>query len=239
MSGVRSRVRISHLRVDGLILKITRKKIRNLYIRVANGEIKVSAPFFLSDERIAIFARSRLGWIKEKLAANPAPAPLEDGAPIPVWGRSIPLALHSFARINAVKSDSARLHIYCREGAERETIEALIASWHKKILRDPAERLLEMWRDRMGIDPPLELQIRKMRSRWGACMPNKRKITLNSALARYTPSCLEFVVVHELSHMLVPNHGPEFIRTLDRWLPDWRERKASLEREASGALNRR
>lgn len=234
MSNARSRVRTSLLRVNGLILKVTRKKIRNLYIRVACGEIRISAPFFLSDERVASFARARLAWIKEKLAASPAPARLEDGAPIPVWGRRVPLALHPFAKVNAVKSDSGRLHVYCKESAEKATIETLIAEWHKKILREPAGRLLEMWRERMEISGPLELQIRKMRSRWGACMPVKRKITLNSALARHSPSCLEFVIVHELSHLLVPNHGPEFIRTLDLWLPDWRDRKALLEREANG-----
>ncbi|MDE5833308.1 MAG: M48 family metallopeptidase, partial [Desulfovibrio sp.] len=75
---------------------------------------------------------------------------------------------------------------------------------------------------------PLELAIRKMRARWGTCMPQKRKIILNATLSRFSPVCLEFVIVHELGHIFNPNHGPQFYAWLDRWLPDWRDRAARL-----------
>ena len=87
--------------------------------------------------------------------------------------------------------------------------------------------LVEQWEPALGVKVS-KIDYRKMKSRWGSCQPSTGRICINVALALYPPECLEYVVVHELCHLLVPGHGPEFHALMDRVMPDWRTRKAKL-----------
>ena len=87
--------------------------------------------------------------------------------------------------------------------------------------------LIEAWEPVLGVKAG-KLAYRKMKSRWGSCQPTTGRICINVVLALYPPECLEYVVVHELTHLLVPGHGPEFHAIMDRVMPDWKQRRAKL-----------
>lgn len=102
-----------------------------------------------------------------------------------------------------------------------------VAEW-RAIVEGLTPGLVERWAAVMGVTPG-KLAYRNMTSRWGSCQPSTGRICINVRLALYPPRCLEYVVVHELAHLLVHGHGPQFYAVLDRYLPDWRESKKLLE----------
>lgn len=97
----------------------------------------------------------------------------------------------------------------------------------RKVVEACTPALVEQWAPILGVHPT-KLAYRKMKSRWGSCQPSTGRICINTVLALYPPECLEYVVVHELCHLLVAGHGLEFHNLMDRVMPDWRERRAKL-----------
>ena len=97
----------------------------------------------------------------------------------------------------------------------------------RKVVEAFVPALVEQWEPILGVKAG-QLAYRKMKSRWGSCQPSTGRICINVVLALYPPECLEYVVVHELVHLLVPGHGPEFRAIMDRVMPDWKKRRAKL-----------
>ena len=176
------------LPVDGLTVLLTRKRIKNLNLRIARtGEyVEVSAPWHLRDQDIVRFVRDKRPWIDAKLAQ----------------ASSSPSVLASQAAPEEV-------------AAWRAVVEACV----------PA--LVEAWEPLMGVKAG-KLAYRNMTSRWGSCQPSTGRICINVRLALYPPECLEYVVVHELCHLLERGHGPRFKALMDSFMPDWRDRRAKL-----------
>ena len=104
--------------------------------------------------------------------------------------------------------------------------QAEVREW-RKVVQAFVPVLVEKWEPILGVKAK-KLDYRKMKSRWGSCQPSTGRICINIVLALYPPECLEYVVVHELCHLLVPGHGPQFHELMDRVMPDWRTRKAKL-----------
>ncbi|WP_101723529.1 M48 family metallopeptidase [Eggerthella timonensis] len=174
--------------VDGLVVRLTRKRIKNLNLRIhrSGGFVEVSAPTYVRDRDVERFVREKRPWIDAKLAqvaASPA----------------------------AVAAEAAPEQV----AAWRAVVEACV----------PA--LVEAWEPIMGVKAGT-LAYRNMTSRWGSCQPSTGRICINVRLALYPPECLEYVVVHELCHLLERGHGPRFKALMDAFMPDWRTRRAKL-----------
>ena len=158
--------------VDGLVVRLARKRIKNLNLRVhrGGGFVEVSAPAYVRDRDIERFVREKRPWIDAKLA-QVAASPAAVAACVPA--------------------------------------------------------LVEAWEPIMGVKAG-KLVYRNMTSRWGSCQPATGRICINVRLALYPPECLEYVVVHELCHLLERGHGPRFKALMDAFMPDWRDRRAKL-----------
>lgn len=174
--------------VDGLVVRLTRKRIKNLNLRVhrSGGFVEVSAPTYVRDRDVERFVREKRPWIDAKIAqvaASPA----------------------------AVAAEAAPEQV----AAWRAVVEACV----------PA--LVEAWEPIMGVKAG-KLAYRNMTSRWGSCQPSTGRICINVRLALYPPECLEYVVVHELCHLLERGHGPRFKALMDTFMPDWRARRTKL-----------
>lgn len=174
--------------VDGLPVRLVRKRVKNLNLRVRQpeGRVEVSAPFHARDCDIEAFVREKRAWIEAKRAQ----------------AASSPAA----AAAQAAPEDVAQW---------RAVVEACV----------PA--LVEAWEPLMGVKAG-KLAYRNMTSRWGSCQPSTGRICINVRLALFPPECLEYVVVHELCHLLERGHGPRFKALMDGFMPDWRERRAKL-----------
>lgn len=176
------------LDVDGMPVRLIRKRIKNVNLRVMppDGRVEVSAPFTLSSSEIVSIVRKKRAWIEVKQA-------------------------------QIAQSPAAR--------AARAMPEE-IAEW-RMVVQACAPALVAAWEPIMKVKAG-KLVYRNMTSRWGSCQPSTGRICLNIRLALYPPECLEYVVVHELCHLLERGHGPRFKSLMDSFMPDWRKRRDKL-----------
>lgn len=176
------------LDVDGIPVRIVRKRVKNLNLRISRdgGTVSVSVPLHMPDAEVVRFVRSKRDWIER-------------------------------GRARLADSPAAR--------AEQAT-PAEVAQW-RAVVSACVPALIEAWEPVMGVKAG-PLAYRNMRSRWGSCQPSTGRICINVRLALYPPECLEYVVVHELCHLLERGHGPRFHALMDRFMPDWKRRRAKL-----------
>lgn len=221
--------------IDNITVTLERKKIKNMYLRVLppNGEVKVSAPLFISDNEITNFIKSRKEWIlkKQKLILDnniKSPLKYKTGEIHYLWGKEYTLQQISNETIKHVVVDDDKSIIYLPI-PKRSTIEK-----RKKILN-------EFYRNQMKIaippvldkcvkivgKTPSEVKIRNMKN-WGNCRYQDKRITLNLNLAKKDPICLEYVMIHELCHLIEFNHGKEFKKLMDEFCPNWKKIKKIL-----------
>lgn len=218
------------LMIDGIPVAVTRKKIKNLYLTLspADGTVRVSAPYGVSDAAVCDFVRSRRNWLERQRARLPAapfqPVPVADGQPAAVWGRTY--TLHFSAGGPAgLYGDSLFLKVP-PDSPVRQCEDALLQFW-RTALHAQIIRRLPVWESITGLYCT-GWQIRDMKTRWGSCTPGTKKLRFSLLLAQRPPQCLDYVILHELAHLQVPNHGKAFYALLDRHMPDWRVQRALL-----------
>lgn len=224
------------LTVEGISVEVVRKDIKNMYLRVypPDGRVVVSAPRAMGDAAIKSFLMSKLAWIRmqqtKALAKQEAQGNSEHDALL-VWGERYRLSVKEEARFDLrLSGDEAILTV--RAGASDEEREAYLIEWYRAELCREIERLMPLWESRMGLKCA-EWRTKNMKTRWGTCNVKKRRIWLNVQLAKYPVKCLEYVIVHELAHLVEASHGPKFKAEMDKYLPEWRNIRKELNSMAS------
>lgn len=212
--------------VDNMDILVVWKKIRGFWLTVyPDASIRMSVPLWAGSDDIMRFAQSRMEWLKEKSASvkakNAQARP--DNCPL-VWGEAAHLEITRDCGKDFAHFANGVLKINVCEKSPQELLEA----WRARELRDKAGPLLEIWRQKMNLRP-IAFFARKMKTRWGSCTPGLARIRLNTQLVSKPPQCLEYVIVHELVHMLEKGHGMAFYNLMDKYLPDWRARRMILK----------
>ena len=210
--------------VDGLTVRVERKAIRGVYLRVRpeDGSVHISAPRRLSHTQLTDFIRRHRRWIDQR-RATPTPA---NGDVLPLWGRAVPLRTVEGPAGLTLDRDGAVLSLPADSSEDmRQTL--LDTFYHSQLAA--ALPAAVAWAEARAGLYAASWQLRKMRSRWGSCTPGRRSIRLNTQLALYPPACLRYVLIHELTHLRVPNHGPAFAALMDRFLPSWRTLRRALQ----------
>jgi len=226
-------------------LTITRKKIKNLYLRVLpDGTVAVSAPKRLSDKAIRDFVNSKSDWIeaqlqkleerKQQQEANPA-AETEPscitGEIHYLWGKPYTLLVEeTTGRGSVVVSENtptATLCLLVPPGSTPDQRKVLLEEFYRKQLKQEVPSLLEKYIPVVG-KVPKEWRIRNMKTRWGSCNTKEGRIWLSLHLAKKHPDCLSYVIAHELTHLHVPNHSKAFWARMDVYYPKWREARKLL-----------
>jgi predicted metal-dependent hydrolase len=155
--------------------------------------------------------------------------------PIAVWGRFRAIEVRLGTGRLRAKLEQDRIVVTATDPASDQQLHQAIADLLAAQVRQEGAALVAYWQSEMGLVAEglavTHLSVRHMRTRWGSCTPSTRRIRLAAALALFDPRCLEYVVVHELSHLRFANHGKGFVAHMDRWLPTWRQQRAEL-REA-------
>lgn len=223
------------LEFPGFPVETTFKRMRSLRLRVhADGRVTVSAPTRTPLAEIRRFVESRMDWIlrhRERLRAAPervaAVAPMESGARHAVWGAMLPLLVLEFAGPPRVEATAERLVMQVRPGTDETKRRAALAAFYAGEVRRALPELIARWEARLGVASRGH-SVRAMRSRWGSCCLRDRTVRFNADLARRAPEFLEYVVVHELAHLIEPGHGPRFRAVMDHHLPGWREIRKRL-----------
>ncbi len=218
--------------IDGIPIDVQRKRIKNMYLRVLApaGNVLLTAPMRVSDAKVAQFARTRIDWVKrarEKCLAA-APSQFESGDTLLLSGESVPLCVVPCAgRARAVYADG-RVLLYAPPGADAAARKTAVDALYRAQLLSDAPPLIESWARTMGVHPGA-LTIRDMSTRYGTCNTANGRITLNLRLSKAAPVYLAYVVVHELAHLIEPNHSARFYAVMDSYLPAWKTLRRELK----------
>lgn len=222
--------------VDGVLITVEKKKMKNIRIRVLSptGQVKISAPHRVSREEIIKFASSEIDWIKEKRSQIlKRQLKYENGETHYLWGRPYTLQLierNKHFREVFVEGDTMYLPVNLRNPSLEARRKTMIEFYRKEI-KSAIPDVLDKSAAIVG-EAPDEWKVKNMKTRWGTCNTREKRIWLNLQLAKKSPQCLDYVMIHELTHLIVPNHGREFKACMDKFYPNWREVRKLLNKQA-------
>jgi hypothetical protein len=218
--------------IENIAITVERKNIKNMYIRILppDGDIKVSAPLSVSDEDIARFVKSKKEWILKKqkyILENGIKAPLKyvNGEKHCLWGREYALQLISNHNIKHVLMDENTIYLPVPKRSTIEKRKNILDEFYRQELKKAIPQALDKCTRIVGRNPK-SVNVRKMKN-WGNCKQDGR-ITLNLNLAKKDKECLEYVMIHELCHLIEFNHGKNFKKLMGKFCPDWKEIKKRL-----------
>ena len=231
----------SRLIVAGIPVEVVRNDIRNLHLGVypPDGRVRVAAPLVISEDAVRLAVIDKLAWIKQQrrqFQGQPRQSRREmvNGESHYFQGRRYRLTLRERdAPPRVTLRGLGTLELQVRPDTTAKQREALLQRWYRDQLRQVLPPLLDTWQNTLEVELA-GWGIRRMKTRWGGCNPQARRVWFNLELAKKPPQCLEYIVVHELSHLRVRRHDAEFVALLDRHLPTWRSLKVLLAREPLG-----
>lgn len=222
------------IEISGIKIEVQKKNIKNLHLAVVppDGMVRVSAPMHLSDESIAMFVRTKLGWIKkqqEKFAEQPRQTKREyvSGETLYVFGHQYFLRVEYSYKGNSLVLEGNEAILTVRKESTAKQRETFVNEWYRTLLKEKVKIYLPKWENITGLHCD-SWQIKYMTTRWGTCNTNTRKIWLNLQLAKKPIECLEYVILHELAHLKVRNHSKDFVVIMDQYMPYWRDVKNTL-----------
>lgn len=227
---------IATIRLNDLDVEVIHKNIKNVHLSVypPDGKVKVSAPVSMTTDTIRVFVISKLGWIKKqqtKLRAQEREAPREyiDRESHFVWGKRYLLKIDEKDAPPAIELKHSRMILSVRPGTSRERKQAILEAWYRENLKQTVPALIKKWQSRMGVQVK-RYYMQRMKTKWGSCSFHSGSIRINTELAKKPLACLEYIVVHEMTHLLEPTHNSRFIALMDQFMPKWRFYRDELNR---------
>jgi predicted metal-dependent hydrolase len=224
----------ARLDLGGIAVDVVFKDIKNVHLSVypPNGRVRISAPARMNLGTVRVFAIAKLGWIKQqqkKLRQQEREKPREylDRESHYLWGRRYLLEVSETDEAPAIELKGSRMRLRVRPGADERRRRDLVEEWYRDQIKEAAPALIAKWEPRMGVKVA-RFFMQRMKTKWGSCNPSSRSIRLNTELAKKPPECLEYIVVHEMAHLLVRRHDERFIGLIDRYLPNWKLLRQTL-----------
>lgn len=223
------------LRLGGLEIDVVKKDIKNVHLSVhpPSGRVRIAAPAHMRDDTVRVFAIAKLGWIRQqqnrmRAQEREAPRDMVSRESHWVWGQRLLLVVKEHEAAPTIDLDR-RLTLWTRPRSTREMRRAALDAWYRQQLRSAAGPFLEKWERRLGVRSS-RLHIQRMRTKWGSCNARSRSIRLNTELAKKPRECLEYIVVHELVHLIEPSHNQRFVDLMNRHMPNWQAYRNRLNR---------
>jgi predicted metal-dependent hydrolase len=230
--------------VNDITVEVVRKAIKNLHLGVypPHGRVRVAAPLAVSDEAVRLAVIGKLAWIKRQRAKFEAQArqsrrEMVAGESHYFLGQRYRLRVieHPGAG-KVVLQNKSFMDLYIRPGTSAEQREQVLQRWHRRQLKALIPSLLEKWQ--MVLDVQVaDWGIKKMKTKWGACTIKARRIWINLELAKKPVQCLEYIIVHELVHLLERHHSDRFRKLMDEFMPQWRLHREELNQAPLGYEN--
>lgn len=224
------------VRLGDLTVDVVLKGIKNVHLSVhpPTGRVTISAPARMSLDTLRVFAVSKLGWIRQqqrKLLEQERETPREylDRESHHVWGRRYLLKLIEADEPPSVALSHNRMVLRMRPGTTTGRRRELLEDWYREQVKQAAPPLVARWEEVLGVKVK-RLFVQRMKTQWGSCSHGAQTIRLNTDLAKKPRECLEYLVVHELVHLMEPTHNTRFVALMDRFLPKWRSHRQMLNR---------
>ncbi len=224
----------AYLTVRGIEVDVVYKDIKNLHIGVYPplGRVRVAAPRRLDDEHVRLAVIQRLSWIRQRReefrsAARQSEREMVTGESHYVWGLRRRLKVIQRPGRAHFEVDGERLLLYVPADTTAERRRELLDRWYREQLRQAIPDLVAKWEPILEVSVP-RWSIRRMKTKWGSCNRETGHIWFNVELAKKHPGCLEYIVVHEMTHHLERNHSFRFTKLMDRFMPSWRSVRDQL-----------
>ena len=226
----------------GVPVRLQKKRIKSLRLRLIppHGEIRLSVPHWYSDRKAEEFLHSRWQWVMEQKRVIHSVHPLArqrytEGEEILFRGSCYRLKIHHGRRSSAA-IEGEEILLTMASPASSDEARRIMENWYRKELKKCIGPLVDIWSPKMNVPLP-EWRVRRMNSRWGSCNTRDIRINLNLELITMKPEILEYVVVHELAHLLEASHNKRFKSILDSFLPQWRILAGELKSGQSGDMS--
>ena len=224
------------VQLGDLAVDVVRKDIKNIHLSVhpPSGKVRIAAPTRISLETIRVFAISKLAWIRQqqhKLLAQEREAPREylNRESHYVWGRRYLLTIIEGDHPASVELGHSRMVLRVRTGADHAKRQVILENWYREQVKQAVSPLLDKWQRLMGVQAE-RFYVQRMKTKWGSCNPRAHTVRFNAELAKKPPECLEYIVVHELAHLLEPTHNARFIALMGQFMPKWQFYRERLNR---------
>lgn len=224
------------LDLGDLHAEVTRKAIKHVHLSVLppSGRVRVAAPQSMPLETIRLFVVSKLGWIRSqqrKLQSQERETPREflNKESHYLWGKRYLLEVIHADAAPAVSLTPRKFLLQVRPGADQVRCEEVLDGWYRQQVREAVPPLLTKWEPLLKVKAS-KVFVQRMKTKWGSCTPAAGYIRLNTDLAKKPPECLEYILVHELMHMLEPTHNERFVALMDLYLPHWQQLRKQLNR---------
>jgi predicted metal-dependent hydrolase len=217
-------------------IDVTHKRIKNVHLSVypPAGKVRISAPLHMNLDTIRVFAITKLGWIKRQQAAlkkqdRETPREYLNRESHYYLGRRYLLTLVENRPVSAVVIKHTTLEIHQYGLSSPEKARNVLLAWYRSQLRELCTELIAKWEPRLGVKVT-EFGIKVMKTKWGTCNPDDRRIWLNLELIKKPVECIEYIVVHELVHLLERKHGDAFVKLMTLHMPKWKSVREELNR---------
>ena len=225
-------ITISNIKVD-----VVRKDIKNMHLAVypPTGRVRIAAPLSVNEEAVRLFAISKLGWIKRhqrKFEKQERETPREYMERESHYFQGQRYLLRIKATHGAGYVDlkgKTYLDLYVREGATSAYKRGILNEWYRKELKKLIPGIIAHWEKKLKVTVD-DWGVKQMKTKWGACNIEARRIWLNLELAKKPVQCLEYIIVHEMVHLLERRHNDKFLAYMDYYLPNWKHLKEELNR---------
>ena len=226
----------TQVKLGNIAVDVVLKDIKNVHLSVhpPTGRVTISAPSRMTLDTIRVFAISKLGWIKQqqrKLQMQERETAREylDRESHYVWGRRYLLKVSESEGPPSVELRHNRMHLRVRPGSDETKRHAIVEEWYREQLKQAVSPFVEKWEQLIGVKVR-RVFVQRMKTKWGSCNHRARTIRLNTDLAKKPRECLEYLVVHELVHLLEPTHNAHFIGLMDQFMPKWSFYRQRLNR---------
>jgi len=222
------------IHIGEVVVALTRKDVIHVHLSVhpPSGRVTLVAPRATRTEVARAYAVSKLGWIRDQQAklreqARETPRQFVERESHYLWGRRYLLSVREEEAKPAIRLGHRNITLSVRPGSGRAKREAVVHQWHKSLLHDAIRELIQRLEPKLGVDVA-EYCLQRMKTKRGGCKPRARSIRLNTELVKWPKDLLEYVVVHEMLHLVEPTHSDRFIALMNKHYPAWREARAEL-----------
>jgi predicted metal-dependent hydrolase len=222
------------IQLGDIAIEVRRKDIMHVHLSVhpPNGRVTLVAPKGTRSEVARAYASSKLGWIRDQQAklqgqARETPRQFIERESHYLWGRRYLLSVEEKKGKPTVRLDHRVITLTVRPGSDRGKRAAVMHEWHKSLLHAAVPELVRKWEPKLGVEVAGYF-LQRMKTRWGGCNYRSRTIRLNTELVKKPRDLLEYVVVHEMLHLIEPTHSERFLTLMSRQYPTWREARVEL-----------
>lgn len=221
--------------ISNITIDVVRKNIKNIHLAVypPTGRVRIAAPLSVNEDAIRLFAIAKLGWIKRhqhRFAAQERQTQRE------YKNRESHYFQGKRYLLNIIEADETPkvilrsktyIDLYVRPKSTTEKCHEILNEWYRQQLKEVIPALITKWEKIINVEVN-EWQVRQMKTKWGTCKIDKKRIWLNLELAKKPIQCLEYIIVHEMVHLLERHHNDRFLHYINTFLPNWKQLKSEL-----------